>query len=58
MSTKRTDVSVGDQILVLTAGGGGYGDPKSRDSRRIEQDILDEFVSLEVAKETYGYEES
>ena len=58
MSTKRIDVSVGDRILVLTAGGGGYGDPKSRDSRRIEQDILDEFVSLEAAKEVYGYQES
>lgn len=58
MSTKRTDVSIGDRILVLTAGGGGYGDPKSRDRDRIEQDILDEFVSLGAAKEVYGYQEN
>ena len=57
MSTKRTDVVSGDRILVLTAGGGGYGDPKLRDSKRVEQDILDGFVSIEAAREIYGYHE-
>ncbi len=57
MSTKRTNVVSGDRILVLTAGGGGYGDPKLRDSKRVEQDILDEFVSIEAALEIYGYQE-
>ncbi len=57
MSTKRTDVVSGDRILVLTAGGGGYGDPKLRDSKRVKQDVLDGFVSIEAAREIYGYHE-
>ncbi len=36
------------------AGGGGWGDPKTRDPQRVLDDVLDEYVSLEAAKELYG----
>ena len=56
MSTKRVPVSIGDRISVLTAGGGGYGDPKSRDREKVKEDVIDELVSPEMAHKIYGWE--
>ena len=56
MSTKRVPVSTGDRISVLTAGGGGYGDPKTRDREKVRQDVIDELVSPEMARKIYGWE--
>ena len=38
---KATDVQfrVGDRITFLTAGGGGYGDPKKRSREHMEEDM-------------------
>ena len=55
MSTKRVPVSTGDRISVLTAGGGGYGDPKTRDREKVRQDVSDELVSPEMARKIYGW---
>lgn len=55
MSTKRVTVKKGDRIIVATAGGGGYGDPKERDRKAVAQDVLDGFVSSEMARELYHY---
>ena len=55
MSTKRVPVSTGDRISVLTAGGGGYGDPKTRDREKVRQDVIDELVSPEMARKIYGW---
>ena len=55
MSTKRVPVSAGDRISVLTAGGGGYGDPKTRDREKVRQDVIDELVSPEMARKIYGW---
>jgi N-methylhydantoinase B len=34
----------GDTIVVRTAGGGGYGDPKKRNPMLIKKDIENQFV--------------
>lgn len=54
VSTRRTPVRGGDRVTVLTAGGGGHGDPRERDPERIREDVLDGYVSAEAARTVYG----
>jgi len=44
----------GDVIEVVTATGGGYGDPAKRPRRKVENDIKNGYVSKERAREVYG----
>ena len=44
----------GDVINFISAGGGGYGDPLARDPQAVEQDVRNEYVSLERAQADYG----
>jgi N-methylhydantoinase B len=44
----------GDTIRLETAGGAGYGDPLDRDPDRVLVDVLDDFISVRVAREDYG----
>ena len=34
--------------------GGGYGNPLKRDPKLVVEDILDDFTSVELAREAYG----
>jgi N-methylhydantoinase B len=36
------------------AGAGGYGDPLQRDPARVLDDVLDERISVEYARELHG----
>lgn len=56
---KATDVQFkpGDRITFLTAGGGGYGDPRNRSRSDLEEDIANGLVSPEAAARDYGYGE-
>ncbi|MEV4527343.1 hydantoinase B/oxoprolinase family protein, partial [Streptosporangium sp. NPDC049304] len=56
VSTKRTRVEVGDRITLLTAGGGGHGDPRERDPDLVRRDVAEGYVSPEAAREIYGAE--
>jgi N-methylhydantoinase B/oxoprolinase/acetone carboxylase alpha subunit len=40
-------------VTFLTAGGGGHGDPASRDITAVKQDIMLGYVSEERAKQDY-----
>jgi N-methylhydantoinase B len=44
----------GDDIQFHSAGGGGYGDPLERDPQAVEQDVFNEYVSIEMARHDYG----
>ncbi|MEU8204666.1 hydantoinase B/oxoprolinase family protein [Streptosporangium sp. NPDC049046] len=57
VSTKRTRVEVGDRITLLTAGGGGHGDPRDRDPDLVRRDVAEGYVSPEAARETYGIDD-
>jgi len=46
---------VGTRIKVVTGGGGGYGDPRERERDKVEADVVDGYVSRQVAAEAYGY---
>jgi N-methylhydantoinase B len=41
-------------VRVATAGGGGWGNPLERDPKQVLEDVLDEFVSAESARDDYG----
>ena len=42
------------EAMILTAGGGGWGDPLDRDAERVREDVLEEYVSVEAARAEYG----
>ena len=44
----------GDVIQFHSAGGGGYGDPLERDPQAVEQDVCNEYVSIDRARNDYG----
>ncbi|TBL32135.1 hypothetical protein EYA84_19695 [Verrucosispora sp. SN26_14.1] len=54
MSTRRTAVVAGDRVSLLTAGGGGHGDPGLRDPEAVRRDVAEGYVSAEAAREVYG----
>ena len=37
----------------VTGGGGGFGDPLERDPEAVRDDVRDDFVSLEAARDIY-----
>ncbi len=42
------------QVLIRSAGGGGWGNPLERDPLRVLEDVRDGCVSVEAAKDEYG----
>ena len=42
------------RLTISSAGGGGYGEPRTRDPQRVRDDVRDGLVSLEAARESYG----
>ena len=43
-----------DIIRVYTGNGGGLGNPKDRDSKRVREDLKNELISKKQAKEIFG----
>ncbi|WP_306205468.1 hydantoinase B/oxoprolinase family protein [Actinoplanes sp. RD1] len=54
VSTKRTNVRPGDRVTLLTAGGGGHGDPAARDPEAVRRDVAEGYVSARAARDVYG----
>jgi len=50
-------VKKGDKIVVITPGGGGWGDPRKRDRESVKRDVLEGFISREKANKVYGLTE-
>ncbi len=48
------EIPGGDRLLVHTPGGGGYGDPFSRDPDAVANDVADGLVSAATAERVYG----
>ncbi len=46
----------GEVIRLVTATGGGYGDPRKRDRARLIADIRDGYVTVEQAHRDYDYD--
>jgi len=44
----------GDTLVILTPGGGGYGDPSERAPELVQRDVANGLVSPEEAERSYG----
>lgn len=44
----------GDVFRMITATGGGYGDPRRRDPEKVRRDVRDGFITPEQARTRYG----
>ena len=44
----------GERFVFEAAGGGGWGDPLERDPALVLDDVIDEYVSIESAREQFG----
>ena len=51
---KSFPLKAGDVVLMKASAGGGVGDPLSREVERVERDVLEEYVSVERARDVYG----
>jgi len=58
ISTRRVTVAGGDRVTLLTAGGGGHGDPRERDPEAVRRDVAEGYLSVAAAREVYGVEAS
>lgn len=48
------DFAPGDECVVCVPGGGGYGEPRTREPERVKRDVALGYVSARAAKEIYG----
>jgi N-methylhydantoinase B len=49
-----TLLAPGELVRGLEAGGGGYGDPRTRAPERVHADVLEGWVSEQAARDVYG----
>jgi N-methylhydantoinase B len=49
-----TQLQPGDRVIMDTAGGGGFGNPFEREIERVENDVLEGYVSPDGARKDYG----
>jgi N-methylhydantoinase B len=54
---KETGIKLepGDRLVFRTAGGGGFGDPRTRERKLVADDVAKGFVSPEAAEREYGF---
>jgi N-methylhydantoinase B len=48
------ELQPGEYIRGLESGGGGYGNPLERDPNRVRHDVLEGWITLPSARDTYG----
>ncbi|MBI2854043.1 MAG: hydantoinase B/oxoprolinase family protein [Chloroflexi bacterium] len=51
---KAFPLKTGDVVIVRSSGGGGVGDPLTRDPEDVRRDVIDGYLSAERAAEVYG----
>ena len=49
-----TTLKKGDKVVIVTPGGGGWGNPKKRDKKSVQWDVTEGFISKKNAGQTYG----
>ncbi len=51
---RMIEVKTGEILGKVSGGGGGVGNPFERDPDAVLKDVINEFVTLGAARETYG----
>jgi len=56
--TKFSNIVVhrGDEIRIVSSGGGGYGAPRERPDELVRRDVRNRYVSAATARDVYGVE--
>jgi N-methylhydantoinase B/oxoprolinase/acetone carboxylase alpha subunit len=56
-SSKFSNIALhaGDRVRLEVSGGGGYGDPKTRERALVEEDLREGYVTPAAARRLYGY---
>jgi len=44
----------GSSVTIMTAGGGGWGDPLDREPSRVRLDVIEEYISRDDVRTVYG----
>jgi len=52
--TTALKLEPGTRLVLVSGGGGGYGDPLDREPELVLRDVLDGFTTLDEAREVYG----
>ena len=47
-------IDAGDVLVKISGGGAGVGNPLEREPERVRDDVMNEVISLQAARETYG----
>jgi len=47
-------LAAGDLVRVVTGNGGGWGDPHERERDLILEDVRNEYITPDIAREVYG----
>ena len=55
LKASRVVLGPGAVIRTMTGGGGGFGEPGGRDPAHVEEDVRNRHVTLEHAREVYGW---
>ena len=50
----RVEMKSGERFVLQSAGGGGYGDPRTRDRTAVKRDVAEGYVSEDAAARNYG----
>lgn len=50
----KEELATGDVVRFITGMGGGYGDPMKRDPQAVLDDVLDGYVTPQIARKVYG----
>jgi N-methylhydantoinase B len=54
VDVRRHLTPAGSEGIIVTSGGGGWGDPLDRDPEKVRWDALEEYISLDAARKEYG----
>jgi len=54
MAASHHPVPVQSEVIVRTGGGGGWGDPLSRDPEAVRADVIEGFITDTSARDDYG----
>jgi N-methylhydantoinase B len=52
--TSVEEIQVGEWVVGMTSGGGGYGDPRTRPPAAVLQDVREGWISIEHARDAYA----
>jgi N-methylhydantoinase B len=50
----KEELMEGDVVRFITGMGGGYGDPMKRDPQAVLDDVIDGYITVEIAEKVYG----